>query len=236
MLFISRYLSAYVVEDVENQWRYMQSKGVERFSTAKFGVVDTLDYKEQAVTLGELLYALSFGIQIRGVELDGAIVRGIVPYQIPDKATPLQTKLMMLRHVSVAVYDGKITGITWDNAKITKPVRVRLSDFASECDGMIFAGQASRGVVPTDVKLIVEIDDKISLNHLTLSVYAGVFGSGQNEAEGVIFDLYDLDSEEKAWLVYTCAASGLAGMRAINDRKERYERMLKKLREEGYRV
>lgn len=162
-------------------------------SALRFGVVDTDDWAEEIVGLNALKAISSAGdIKIFGLSNPVRSTRDVHPYQ--PNPTPFQTKLNMLKGVSVAVNNDVIVDINYDVRRVTSPVRLRLSDFASECGDYILYGVE----VCTGHKLTLVLDDTLIIRETSFEVWPFVGPDGI----GVVFDMRELTNLNTLNLVY----------------------------------
>ena len=151
-------------------------------------------------------------------------VRDIRPYQPPETLTQAQLKMRMLAGVDITVLDGVLTGISWDERRVTEPIRIRLSDYAGACSDCILSGCRNIGFH----KLTLVLDDNIEFGKWTFDfmeeddIYEGV------EGVGVAIDVRDIRDEKKLEIAYLSfihdALHDLSG--SIIDFPERQKRML----------
>ena len=200
MLYISRYV-----------WKPEGVLGKDGFlNHMLYGVVDTDDKVEEVVTL-DVLEDASFDskCKIHGVELWGSAgdIYSILPYQDPNKLTSLQMKTSMFKNVDVVVWKSRITGIKFHPEKMTKPVSIRLSDFANKCESCIFHANfvnedASYVKSADQYRLTIVLDDKVRFDKGTFIL--GHFGSvvlGKGGL-GVVIDMREMTNNRRAMSVY----------------------------------
>lgn len=168
-----------------------------------FGVVDTDDGSEEFIDRVGLVRADEFGVEIHGIShLPNGRIDSITPYQSLNTFTALQTKLKLLSHVDVRVYDGAITYLYWDSAYVPKNISIRLSDFGTSVEDCIFAeNPCSYGGTVTII-----VDNKITdvseyafrMDEYGWSVEMSGLG---HKGLGVIFDLREVESDDiRRWI------------------------------------
>ena len=196
-----------------------------------YGVVDTDDGIEQMVTLSDIADACCHkGLKIHGVRTGYDSLIAVIPYQPPETLTNTQKKTMSLYQVSIIVYSGAITSITFDGTSILKPATVRLSRFARYCSDYLFLNVDYCGVHAVTLVL----DDNV---HFTKKSFFGYESYSPGiSGLGVVFDLRELYDNHSAWIVYDTLFSWSGGadpLESIIDIPERRARYMAKLRREG---
>ena len=174
-----------------------------------FGVVDTDDGVEQAISFSGICHCVSeLGLSIAGVATEelpfGRFVHDITVYQPEWSLSREQVRLQLLLNVSIVVYKSMITKIAWDADKILKPVTIRLSDFGTQLGKNILLGNKFVG---RHVITLV-LDDKLQHNDED-SGYVG-FPEGLLIGDtdlgvngmGVMFDLRELSNSSVVRLLY----------------------------------
>lgn len=155
------------------------------------GVVDTDDGVEEIVPIFKVREIVSGGIPIKGVEAKsprGAIFAPILPYQVPETYSPLQSKLKFATGIDVLVYNDMVTSIRFDAKKLKAPVAIRLSSFAPKCADCILFGNscAFRHVIT------LVLDDKVQVGVRTFRREEGIDGTNGVQGLGVKFDLREI--------------------------------------------
>lgn len=193
-------------------------------------VVDTDDGVETRHDLNSLFAAvMDYGIHIEGIyNIRGSsICRGgsINVYQVPEHATALQVKYRLLHGIDVAVYNGAVVNIAWNNDNFKISVIIRPSDFATRLgDSILYDMSISEEKAENN--LIVALDDKIE--DLSLESLRGCFVDFQSYMFSVFhvkLDLCDMTSEEKARIVYRSVGRYFEFKDCIIDEPVRYRRL-----------
>lgn len=113
----------------------------------KYGVVDTDDWKEEAVTRRDLLELLRLGVKVEGAVLGYKVDKHGVPsyrvdsvqiYQNAAFASGKQVKLQMLAGVDIKISGTEIVSIKWSLDKVRTGMRIRLSDFGCSLADHVF--------------------------------------------------------------------------------------------------
>ena len=156
-----------------------------------YGVVDTDDGVETKLP-GEDIYNIinQSHLEILGVNPE---TFEITVYQLPELVTRRQTKARLMQAVDIKIWNGMITSVKWDAERITKPVHVRLSDYASKCADLIFSENHD---TPDSVKVVIILDDKLTWYKTIFEFYWAAY-------VGVAFDFREL-SDIKAQYAYDC--------------------------------
>lgn len=173
---------------------------VSRLIGSNYGVADTEDGVEEKVDAMRLHnYVIDLNIPIAGVipSDDENVFPVISVYQPLETMTQLQVKTEMLLGVSVKVYKDAISSISWDCKRISKPVAIRLSDFAKGChDGIL----VNSGVKAYRHILTLILDDKVDF---TMRSFRVPFGGNLGEnGLGIIFNVKELTDASRVKLLY----------------------------------
>lgn len=159
-----------------------------------YGLVDSETGIERTVNSGKL-FDIARQFNVKGVN---AKDWGVSVYQPEDTVTGLQAKTYVMKHVSVKIYKNMIASIKWDEDAITKPVTIRLSDFAMKCaDYCIRENHFSTD----DFKCILVFDDGVEFNRSMFDINLAVFSA-------VVFDYRGL-SDKWAAHAYSCMYQSL---------------------------
>lgn len=159
-----------------------------------FGICDTDDGKEQIVGILELSSICQF-VDIAGVTTHRGRVYKVDLYQLDMYVSTLMMKTKVMLNVDVGVWRDYITDIQWNNDKITRPVSLKLSDFAKKCA----AGILTRVKDSTTHKVTLVLDDFIEFDDMSFN--PGWFQHRMDLA-GVKFDIRQLRDNDKAFRLY----------------------------------
>ena len=130
------------------------------------GVVDTDDGVEEIVYYDNLRDLVEDGsLVVEGLSLyqpAGTLNTKLVvaPYQDPATVTRLQSKMSVLNHVNISVWNGMVTAVTFNHTAISTPVDIVLSDFGHVIADRIFEN-CSESAGKHKITLI--LDDSLSL-------------------------------------------------------------------------
>lgn len=171
-----------------------------------YGVVDSETGVEQTYSFSDIEHrCLNSSFDIKGVtvgyqqvskDLGFMCVEEIRPYQPIDTMTVLQTKLGIMQHVCVTVYNGSITSVRWDSDRIKSPVSVRLSDFGVSCADCFLYGNKDIG----RHKVTLVLDSGVCFCQSSFLLKHNAFEVGPGGI-GVVFDVHEL-SDAAARVVY----------------------------------
>ena len=161
-----------------------------------YGLVDTDDGREEVVSLLELSDAVyNHNIQIYGVDKKENFLcvldSYVHVYQPAETLTREQLKLRMLGLVDIKCYKDMITSISWRGELIKKPIRIRLSDFGTDCADYLFAHSNEYGTH----KVTLVLDEKIHFGPESFCVktfddsFVAAYGIG------VVFDVSELSTK-----------------------------------------
>lgn len=176
-----------------------------------YGVVDTDDGVETLIRRSELYQVLGdLGIEVAGVVRSPLspckafpntkyIIEKVFPFQLPEAVVPIQTKYKMLFHTDVVIYNDEIQAIRWMSSKLTTPVVIRLSSFASSVGEMILWGNLRNETH----KATLIFDDNLNISPHSFSPV----GHNSSEVVGkrgyvVVLDLREVSNDELADEVY----------------------------------
>lgn len=153
--------------------------GIERF-----GVTDTDDGVETVVSLSQLKNILGMGIEVLGVDAVVHPFRGprsidirtvkVCPPNV--KGTTAQAKALIMYGVDVRSDKGRVTSVSWLYDKVGKndgPVRIRLSEHGNLLENFSFA---RTGTIPTGMRLIFVLDDKIKVKKQSFQRFFDHYG------------------------------------------------------------
>lgn len=172
-----------------------------RYSTSKFGVIDTDDGVEDTFTIKELQELVcEKGIEIKGVETytkctshgQTMRIRGIQVYQPEENVNVSQVKLHVITGVDIKTQGTEIVSVTWRSLSERKPCSVRLSTFGSSCADYLFS-DISEYKFGVGSFLTLILDDKITVSGKSFKRCATV---------GIIMDLREVTNNRTAECVY----------------------------------
>lgn len=151
---------------------------ISRYIGEKYGIIDTDDNVETAVTWRELRRILLLGIDIVGVNYaisddcgtKKLTVLGIEPHQVSSSITGKLAKLKALSGVDIRLRGDTIISISWNADTVKSKTRVRLSDYASAIGDHAFDNSRYKN----DTEVIFILDDKIKT---TRASFADFFNS-----------------------------------------------------------
>ena len=226
MLYISRHVYC---KNLSARYRQFQSYQGHH----AFGVVDSDDGVEELVTRDDLEEIVrNQCIDVAGVEImsPSRLILQILPYQGENPSSVLQTKLSVLRHVNITVYNSTITSFLFRRDKLADGTRVRLSDFADSCGDFLMYGNMSLAAGPI---VTIVLDDKIkSITDYSFRLDSGnevsSLGVSAVSSLDVMFDLSELTNFELARSVYkqVLAYKG-EPLKAVIDSEERKQEMFR---------
>ena len=194
-------------------------------------IMDTDDGVEEYISVSGLVRAaVTFGLDIAGVAITDGHHMDAMPYQLVDTVTPLQTKLRVMYGINIVVWNDMIVGIDWVGEDLNRPVRVRLSDFATSLGDTILLNRDPI-VADSPRNLVLVLDDKI------VSFSAESLRSGNIEffgfahlTHGVVYDIRELSSDDLAKEVYKAVAWYCESKKdVIIDNPERRRRLSKQV-------
>lgn len=199
------------------------------------GVVDTDDGVETVMNIPELVESLyDTDIKIAGIEqvvyANSACNTKVFPYQLPECETSRQMKLRVLTGVRTVIYNGVLVGISMEGSKLSKPLKLRLSDLAHECGEAILDWAIKDDYDGSLLTLIV--DDKLKFG--PESFYTPVDGLGFHQnVTGIILDLQECTADDDLIFETYMDIDVLLGdaEKHIVDNKKRKKRMLQMLDE-----
>lgn len=172
-----------------------------RYSSLKYGIVDTDDGQEEVYTAQELAEIVdTLGIEIKGVTLGDKIYKNgkrkvwctVKVWQAEESLQKSQVKLKVLVGVDVKTNGSEITGLSWKHFATERPVRLRLSDYGDSCAEYLLAdiqNFAFRGAK----FLTIVLDDKIALKAKSFKHAPHI---------GVRFDLSEVTNKKTVEIVY----------------------------------
>lgn len=192
----------------------------------KVVVVDTDDGEETIINTNMLdHYCRTLHLDIKGVDSRWAALdmdSCITIYQDPATKTKRQNKLAVMYGVDIVTSQGMITHISW--GEVIKPVKVRLSDFGSECADFLVHGNSW----VCNKKIVLVLDDK-------LKIRASSFAVVEHEIwdyPDAVLDLQEISDDELAeslYVQYGCRET-LTQFDYIIDKPERMQSIRGKLR------
>lgn len=184
----------------------------------KVVVVDTDDGLETIITYRELHdYVTKLGIEIQGIETaielnrfgQRKIIKGVSVYQPADTVTREQTKLKVLRGVDVKTFNGKIMSVSLESETAGKVIRLRLSDYGSECGECIFLSMPVCHSSSYYVcNIVAVLDDKIKLNSRSLNLFF---------EHGVVIDTSEVRNKATVELVCKEISRSYKAVKFINE-------------------
>lgn len=145
------------------------------YSEDKFVVVDTDDGSEQVASRREIAHCVrQLGLTIEGVrthkEGRQVIVDSISLYRKMSPPSGITAKLKVLYGVDVILRDKKIVRINIPD-ELSRPVSIRLSDFATSCGDTIVGQRFRHRDAKPDIEIV--LDDKISVTDLSFKHFMG---------------------------------------------------------------
>lgn len=203
----------------------------------EYGVVDTDDGVEEIVKYPRLSEIIgNFDLDILGVEskivelVSGSYkaLTGVSVYQDEKYLTASMVKLKTMCHVNIKVWNGMITDLTWDGAKIKSPVTVRLSDYGHSVAPRILSDNLIFG----SHKITIVLDDNVSFACEAFMASSITQNIGIN-GFGAVFDLQELSDTATAGLVYNAvymhSMDGYRMLKSIIDTPKRKHLMAERL-------
>lgn len=215
MLFISRYVAVH--------------------GDHHYGVVDSEDNVEEVVSVQELEKAVNNGITIAGVEVakrcdaDDYYISTVSIYWGTLLKTPASAKAYTLYGIEIYAWNGYLSKIFWNSARITSPVSLKLSDYGHTlCDYFLSSVQISSF---TELKydMIFVLDDSVAVSpnafYINGRKYTIPF------VGRLVVDLTQVTRDSSAEVVYAGMRKVIAlnkdnSLCAIRDNAERYNRLI----------
>ena len=189
-----------------------------------YGVVDTDDGVEQFCSISDIAKALRRGLKIEGVTVKDGDIAEILPHQLSEYSTSLQTTLALMHDIFITTYRDEITSITWSFGYCKPLSSVRLSDFGHSCAGRIF--QAAQCLDLYKATFIVE--DELEFTDSTFIIPGELYDKRIPETVGCKLDVRSMKDEAKLSKLYRAvvASQPLSAKYLIIDHEDRKRRML----------